>query len=171
MGNRRFSATTFVLVVVLFGALLLAGHMVNPPPPGPPEPPKPPPTQAKQFADKDSPSGKTGKAMMADYKARMKQMVAQMRAMKAHMPSVKNAKPMQDPYSMQTTSDWFRNTDMGAQGLHQADKRQEELMAEYKKLHPPLSAPPKPALGSMGGAPAMTATPMPAPGGPLGATK
>jgi hypothetical protein len=144
MGKRGFSPTTFVLVVVLFGALFLVSKTVTPPPAAPPEPPKeqtalPAPANKKPVPmakDKDDgPMGDRGKMMKEQ--------------MLAHMPK-KGAKPAQpafNPNSIDVTPKYWQDSQMGAQGelaLQEKVKKAKAALAQQQAAHTPPTPPDKP---------------------------
>src|SRR5579859_7979815 len=100
MGKKGFSATTFVLVAVLIGALFIVSKSVTPPPAAPPEPPKEPTAAAPKGKDEQD------DAMTA----RMKHM----KEMRSHIPKGVNnpdlaQKPKFDPNTIEVSPEYFHH--------------------------------------------------------------
>jgi hypothetical protein len=105
MGKKGFSATTFVLVAVLIGALFMVSKSVTPPPAAPP-PPVNEPTAAPPKAQPK-----------LDPKAQKEEMQAQMkRMMKLHAGDSKRPKPAFNPDSIEVTADYWKQANMGSAG-------------------------------------------------------
>jgi hypothetical protein len=126
--KRGFSATTFILVAVLFGALFMVGHMVVPPPPGPPAPP---PSETSKPGDPmvaQKPGGPS-----ADMRAK------QMEEMKKRMTMAQKNKTKQlatkkfDPNTIEITPSWHEQRAPGEEGNKQMAIKVAEAKAEIAK--------------------------------------
>ena len=136
MGNRRFSGTTLLLVVVLVAVLIGVGTIVNPKPPGPPEPPK-------VTAGSSSASSPEASQMMAMQKQRMKQEMESRKKMYSEHAKIKAARPdpRVDPTQLVVDSKFFQQYSMGNAGAKQLDADIEKAKEERKKNAPPAIKP------------------------------
>jgi len=166
MGRKGFSPTTFVLVAVLIGALFLVSKTVTPPPPAPPEPPKAP-------AVSPAPAPGKGPAAVAankvDPMAQRKEMMRKMQALSGQKggPGTKGFKPPAktfNPNSIDVTSDYWHQAQMGSQG--EATMRIKVEKAKAEEAAHRVSIAPVPALPKPSGArpPITKIPPQPAPG-------
>jgi hypothetical protein len=143
MGKRGFSATTFVLVAVLVGALFMVGKTVIPPPPGPPEPPPSAKGTPQQVAAQKSGMNEAQKHHMMD------EMKKRQLANKQGYKPPENGKPHKkfDPTQIEISPDWTRGRDMG-------DKGNQEMEAAVAKAKTEMATKramvPRPAVSNSG---------------------
>ena len=129
--RKGFSATTFVLVAVLVGALFMVGKTVIPPPPGPPEPPP------KAQASTGNPMVAKSDAMDPKMRAeKMKQMMEQQKKAHLEMGKLKAHKPKFDPTQIEISPRWTDQRKQGDVGNEEMAKKvavAKEQMAEERK--------------------------------------
>jgi hypothetical protein len=132
MGKRGFSATTFVLVAVLVGALFMVGRTVIPPPPGPPEPPKRPEGMSQEVVSKQNAENAAKQTEMMK-----KKMMEHMKATKYKRPASElQGKKKFDPSQIEITSQWTHDRVMGDAGNKQMEIMVAKAKAAQKTLVP-----------------------------------
>jgi hypothetical protein len=143
MGGRGITGTRVVLILVLLGALYMAGKVVTPAPPGPPVVQKAAPAVGSDKQDATKAAAEMKKHMMEERDMRMKM------AREAKMHPVQKLSPEEDPNSMDIRSNFFYDTHSGQNAYKEVDERvakgQAILDAQKEARQKEKSASPAPA--------------------------
>jgi hypothetical protein len=151
MGRRRFSPTTFVLIVALLAGLFMVSKQVVPPPAGPPEPPK---SDVEMATAREA--ARTGvKATKPDPKAleRGRREMADRQQQYKHqmMTSMLKAKTApKNPDAVDVTPEYWNTHDMGETGVKEVDQEYKRMKAEQAAaLKAQKSSAPAPRMAPM----------------------
>lgn len=137
MGNKRFSATTLVMVGLALIALYFVGTKVTPPPAGPPVEQKPtaavqpPPGPSAPSAAELKVSSSRMSADNKNAQDRMKKIQEMQAEAKKHPTPA--AKPF-NPASIETEADYWHKNKMGTQGEQEMRAKVAAAEAEAKKV-------------------------------------